>query len=182
MQLTILEILAACKGRLVNPDTNQATVITSISTDTRKLTPNSLFVPISGDNYDGHAFIPEALTQGSVCALTERPYSGAGPIIYVNSTRRALLDLAAYYRRKHDIKVVAITGSAGKTTTKDMIYHVLARRFRTKKTLGNFNNDIGLPLSIFQLAPEDEVLVLEMGMNHGGEIHELSLPEHRTLL
>ena len=175
MQLTILEILAACKGQLLNPGTNQATTITSICTDTRKLTPSSLFVPISGDTYDGHAFIPEALSGGAVCALTEKPTAAPGAIIYVKSTRRALLDLAAYYRRKHNIKVVAITGSAGKTTTKDMIYHVLARKFTTKKTLGNFNNDIGLPLSIFQLTPEDEVLVLEMGMNHGGEIHELSL-------
>jgi len=175
MQLTILEILAACKGRLINGDMNREAIITSVSTDSRQIQPGALFVPLLGERVDGHDFISHVLDNGAACVLTEKTNMGPGPIIHVHSTRRALMDLAAYYRRKHDIKVVAITGSAGKTTTKDMISYVLARKFKTQKTLGNFNNDIGLPLSIFQLTPEDEVLVLEMGMNHGGEIHELSL-------
>ena len=175
MQLSILEILAACKGRLMNGEINQEAIVTSICTDSREIRPGALFVPLLGEQVDGHNYIPGALENGAVCALTEKSDIGPGPIIYVHSTRRALMDLAAYYRRKHNIKVVAITGSAGKTTTKDMISYVLARKYKTQKTLGNFNNDIGLPLSIFQLTPEDEVLVLEMGMNHGGEIHELSL-------
>jgi len=175
MQLTIREITAAVSGRLVGgaPDTT----ITSICTDTRIIEPGALFVPIAGERYNGHDYLEEALSKGAVCALTEKEtyLSTPCPLIYVKSTRRAIMDLAAYYRRKHNIQVVAITGSAGKTTTKEMIAHVLARKFKTKKTMGNFNNDIGLPLSIFQLTPEDEVLVLEMGMNHGGEIHDLSL-------
>jgi len=179
MQLSILEVLAACKGRLINGDASQIPDVTSICTDTRKLVPGALFVPLKGAN-DGHEYIGEALTNGAVCSLTERQTNGSAvngraPQIYVKSTRKALLDLAAYYRNKHDIKVVAITGSAGKTTTKDMIACVLARKYKTQKTQGNFNNDIGVPHSIFQLTPADEVLVLEMGMNHGGEIHELSL-------
>jgi len=175
--LSIKEILSACNGELINGDTGEAyleTVVTSICTDTRKIESGALFVPIKGDQFDGHDYVGEALTKGALCALTQDKSMGHGPLIFVESTRRALMDIAAYYRRKHDIKVVAITGSAGKTTTKDMIACVLARKYKTKRTLGNFNNDIGLPLSIFQLTPEDEVLVLEMGMNHGGEITELS--------
>ena len=171
MQLTIHEILSATGGRPIN--TTPHTTITSICTDTREIQPGAMFVAIKGEKYDGHDFIAQALEKGAVCALSER--EGTGPIIQVKSTRRALMDLAAYYRRRHSIQVVAITGSAGKTTTKEMIANVLAQKYKTKKTMGNFNNDIGLPLSIFQLTPEDEVLVLEMGMNHGGEIHELSL-------
>jgi len=135
----------------------------------------TLFVPIVGERFDGHDYIQMAAQNEAVCALSEKEIDVGIPLILVKSTRRALMDLAGYYRRLFDIKVVAITGSAGKTTTKDMIYHVLSRKYKTKKTIGNFNNDIGLPLSIFQLEPSDEALVLEMGMNHAGEIHELSL-------
>jgi len=175
MQLSILEILAACKGQPIGWEINPETTISSICTDSRQVQPGSLFVPLLGENVDGHDYIARALEEGAVCALTERYNVTASPAIYVRSTRRALMDIAAYFRRKHNIKVVAITGSAGKTTTKDMIACVLASKFVTQKTQGNFNNDIGLPLSIFQLLPETQVLVLEMGMNHGGEIHELSL-------
>jgi len=175
MQLTILEILAACRGQVIGGDINRDTQITSICTDSRDIQPGGLFIPLLGEKVDGHDYIGRALEEGGVCALTEKPGISQNPLIYVRSTRRALMDIAAYYRRKHNIKVVAITGSAGKTTTKDMIASVLSAKFKTQKTMKNFNNDIGLPLSIFQLTPEDEVLVLEMGMNHGGEIHELSL-------
>jgi UDP-N-acetylmuramoyl-tripeptide--D-alanyl-D-alanine ligase len=96
-------------------------------------------------------------------------------VVYVADTRRALMDLAGYFRRLHNVRVAAVTGSAGKTTAKDMMASIFARVYRTKKTIGNFNNDIGMPLSIFRLAPEDEMLVLEMGMNHAGEIRKLSL-------
>ncbi|MCL2377867.1 MAG: UDP-N-acetylmuramoyl-tripeptide--D-alanyl-D-alanine ligase [Defluviitaleaceae bacterium] len=175
MQLTIQEIAAAINGRIISD--RSGSTVTSVCTDTREIQPGALFVPLLGANSDGHNYLEEAFKLGAACALTEREnsLSSPGPLIFVKSARRALMDLAAYYRRKHNIKVVAITGSAGKTTTKEMIANVLARKYKTQKTMGNFNNDIGLPLSIFQLTPEDEVLVLEMGMNHGGEIHELSL-------
>jgi len=173
MKLTIRDIAQTCNGQVINPV--EAT-ITNVSTDTRKIGPGALFVPIIGETFDGHDYIAVAAENGAVCALTEKADITADiPLILVKSTRRALMELAGYYRRIHDVKVVAITGSAGKTTTKDMIFHVLARKYKTKKTLGNFNNDVGMPLSIFQLEPGDEVLVLEMGMNHAMEIHELSL-------
>jgi len=174
MQLLLSEIIFACNGQPIGENFNQDEIVTSICTDSRELQPGGLFIPLIGENYDGHDYIERVLEEGAICTLTEKPTNIQGPIIYVDSTRRALMDIAAYYRRKHNIKVVALTGSAGKTTTKEMIACVMSAKYRTKKTLGNFNNDIGLPLSIFQLTPEDEVLVLEMGMNHGGEIHELS--------
>ena len=173
MKLTMQEIAKACNGRLLHDiDTP---LITSVCTDSRKAQPGALFVPLAGDTFDGHDYIATAAMGGAVCALTEREIPSDIPLILVESTRRALMELAGYYRRQHDVTVVAITGSAGKTTTKDMIANVLARKYKTKKTMGNFNNDIGLPLSIFQLETTDEVLVLEMGMNHAMEIHELSL-------
>ncbi|MCL2204374.1 MAG: UDP-N-acetylmuramoyl-tripeptide--D-alanyl-D-alanine ligase [Defluviitaleaceae bacterium] len=181
MRLSMEAIITACKGTLLcgNPDD---AIITAIGIDTRTLTPaqgkeGPLFVPIRGERFDGHDYIQQAAASGAVCALTEKnisPPSPAIPLIQVPSTRQALLDLAAYYRRIHDIKVVAVTGSAGKTTTKEMMASILSQRYKTKKTLGNFNNDIGLPLSIFQLEADDKVLVLEMGMNHANEITTLS--------
>jgi len=173
MRLSLKDIATACNGKIIGQ--KEDTYIDWVSIDSRAINPSTLFVPIAGERFDGHDYIKNAAQNGAVCALSEKEIDVNIPLIIVKSTRRALMDLAGYYRRLYDIKVVAITGSAGKTTTKDMIYHVLSRKFKTKKTIGNFNNDIGLPLSIFQLEPEDEVLVLEMGMNHAGEIHELSL-------
>jgi UDP-N-acetylmuramoyl-tripeptide--D-alanyl-D-alanine ligase len=195
MRLGIRAVLEACGGRLLNgvPDWAEI-VITSVCTDSRKLGTNSpaarsgtappyrtgaLFVPLIGDNFDGHDYIVRAMEAGAAAALTEKPdFSGPNqitfPLIFVPSTRKALMDLAAYYRRRHNVKVVAVTGSAGKTTAKEMIASILSQRYKTKKTMGNFNNDIGLPLSVFQLEPEDEALVLEMGMNHANEITALS--------
>ncbi|MCL2371872.1 MAG: UDP-N-acetylmuramoyl-tripeptide--D-alanyl-D-alanine ligase [Defluviitaleaceae bacterium] len=176
MNLSIQEIASASGGRILGEARDAA--ITSVSTHTQKIQAGALFVPTVGENVDGHDYIQTAAKNGAVCAFTEKEnlaQTSDIPLIYVASTRRALMDLAGYYRRKHNIKVVAVTGSAGKTTTKDMVANILEQRFKTKKTIGNFNNDIGLPLSIFQLEPGDEALVLEMGMNHAGEIHELSL-------
>lgn len=176
MELKISDIIAATGGRALNE--NSAANVTSVSTDTRTITPGALFVPIVGPRFDGHEYIAEAAEKGAICALTERqnaPTDMDIPLIYVGSTRRALLDLAHFGRMKHGVKVVAIAGSAGKTTTKDMIAEVLSQRFKTRRTIKNFNNDIGLPLSVFPLEPDDEMLVLEMGMNHAGEVRELTL-------
>ncbi|MCL1878534.1 MAG: UDP-N-acetylmuramoyl-tripeptide--D-alanyl-D-alanine ligase [Defluviitaleaceae bacterium] len=176
MHLKISEIVAATGGRLLSEDLGG--VVTGVSTDTRSIGAGALFVPIVGPRFDGHEYIGDAAEKGAICALTERqnaPTDMDIPLVYVGSTRRALLDLAHFYRMKHDVRVVAVVGSAGKTTTKDMIADILSQRFRTKRTIRNFNNDIGLPLSVFQLEADDEVLVLEMGMNRAGEVRELSL-------
>jgi len=177
MKIEIQDIVSAVGGRLLGV-VESPVWITSISIDTRTIVQGALFVPLAGVQVDGHDFIKQAAENGAICALTERqnaPTDTGIPLIYVSSTRRALMALADFYRRSHNVKVVAVTGSAGKTTTKDMIAEICAQKYKTKRTIGNFNNDIGMPLSIFRLEPDDEVLVLEMGMNHAGEIHELSL-------
>ena len=150
-------------------------VVKSVSTDSRADVSDCLFIPISGDSFDGHDYIEGAISKGAVCALTERePQNEELPLIKVDSTRQALMDLAVYERNNFTGAVVAITGSAGKTTTKDMIASVLSNKYKTLKTQGNFNNDIGLPLTLLRREEDHEVMVLEMGMNHFGEIRVLS--------
>ncbi|MCL2050002.1 MAG: UDP-N-acetylmuramoyl-tripeptide--D-alanyl-D-alanine ligase [Defluviitaleaceae bacterium] len=188
MNLTIREIISACNGGFIACDfaeragqaaqRHEGKIVTSISIDTRTITPGALFVPLKGENSDGHEFLKQAEKNGAICVLSEQQNAPSDmdiPIIYVRCTRRALMDIAAMYRRRCGVKVVAITGSAGKTTTKDMTAQIAAQKYKTKSTIKNYNNDIGVPLSIFQLEQGDEVLVLEMGMNHANELHELSL-------
>ena len=172
MEITLGQAAEACGGVLAGAD--PGTVARAVTTDSRNVPEGGLFVPLRGARADGHDFIPQALANGAVCALTERAPAGPGPYIRVKSCVQALLDLAAYYRSLLRPRVVAVTGSVGKTTTKDMIASVVSQRYHTLKTMGNFNNEIGLPLTIFQLEPTHEAAVLEMGMNHKGEIHNLS--------
>jgi UDP-N-acetylmuramoyl-tripeptide--D-alanyl-D-alanine ligase len=159
-------------------------IFTGVSTDSRDITEGCIFFAVRGPRFDGHGYIAEAFAKGAVCAVADHeglaalgdgfaPPEGKA-LIAVEDTRGALCALAAHYRKGFSPVCVAVTGSAGKTTTKEMIASILSTRYKTKKTLGNFNNDIGLPLSIFQLEPNDEALVLEMGMNHANEITALS--------
>ena len=176
MPLKLEDILQAVNGKIAdNIDLSSLPPITGIATDTRELKQGQLFVPIKGERFDGHDFLPQAFEKGAICCLSEAGYSSAEKcVIYVENTRKALGDLAKYYLSLFSIPVVAITGSVGKTTTKDMIASVLEQKYQVLKTQGNFNNDIGLPKTIFQLENHHQVLVLEMGMNHFGEIQYLS--------
>lgn len=150
-------------------------VVTGITTDSRQVAPGDLFLALPGDKFDGHSFIGQAIGRGAAAILCERnPGVRDVPCIMVASTRRALLDLARYYRQLFEIPVVAITGSVGKTTTKEMAALVLAAGYKTLKTQGNLNNEIGLPLTLFRLNPSIRAAVVEMGMNHFGEISRLS--------
>jgi UDP-N-acetylmuramoyl-tripeptide--D-alanyl-D-alanine ligase len=149
--------------------------ISSICTDTRKILPDSLFIALRGDNFDGNNYVQAALDLDAAAAICERDIPNVTkPIIVVKDTRQALLDLAAYYRKKFDIPVVGVTGSVGKTTTKEMIYAVLSTKFKTLKNEGNLNNEIGLPKSVFELDKSYQAAVLEMGMSGFGEISRLS--------
>ena len=173
-RLDIRDILEATGGQLVcgEPDF----VISEITTDSRKAGVNMLFVPIVGENHDAHDYIGSAFENGADAVITHRdipPHEGKN-IIRVMDTRTALGDIARYYKRKYDLPTVAVTGSVGKTTTKDMISSVLTMKYNTVKTQGNFNNDIGLPLTVFRLEHKHEAVVLEMGMSHFGEIHYLA--------
>jgi UDP-N-acetylmuramoyl-tripeptide--D-alanyl-D-alanine ligase len=173
MRLGIDKIAKACKGRVVNETDNW---VSGISTDSRTLKPGDAFFALSGPNFDGHLYINEAFNKGAVCAIVSNEAISGYPLIIAEDTSRALLDLAACYRRLYaHVKVVAVTGSAGKTTTKDMIASVLSQKYKIKKTEGNYNNHIGVPLTLFQLEEGDEAIVVEMGMNHAGEIHKLSM-------
>jgi UDP-N-acetylmuramoyl-tripeptide--D-alanyl-D-alanine ligase len=158
-------------GRLIQGDA--ALMVKGVSTDTRKDMTGSLFVPIVGEVYDAHQFHVAALSQGAVAALWQKDHPRPDTtlaLIEVDDTLLALQRLAAKYREQLDIRVVGVTGSNGKTSTKDMITTVLAERFRVQKTLGNLNNHIGLPLMLLALEEETEVAVLEMGMSNFGEI------------
>ena len=175
--LTFQEIISAVNGTCLNSEPIGNINITSISIDSRDIKPGTLYIPIKGDKFDGHVFIADAFHKGCAVALTEQKLvpEAHEVLIYVKDTKQALMDLATYYRKQFNIPVVAVTGSVGKTTTKDLIASVLSAKYSVHKTQGNFNNEIGLPLTIFGLTKEHQVLVVEMGMNHFGEIHNLSM-------
>lgn len=155
-----------------------AVVIERVSTDSRTLKPGELFVALRGENFDGHNFIESAANSGAAGAIIQFDWKGAVPndfaLIRAQDTLLAYQELAANYRRSLSLKVVAITGSNGKTSTKDFAAAVLGRRFRVTKTEGNFNNHIGLPRTILEASSRDEVAVWEIGMNHPGEVAALA--------
>jgi UDP-N-acetylmuramoyl-tripeptide--D-alanyl-D-alanine ligase len=148
--------------------------IESICIDTRKLEPNCLYIAIKGENFDGHDFIEQALQSGANAALSEKPIAGEPRVIVVENTKQALLDLARYYKSLFRVFTVGVTGSVGKTSTKEMIYTILNAKGKTLKTQGNFNNEIGMPMTLFTLEKSYENAVLEMGMSNFGEISALT--------
>ena len=176
-KMTLAEIIDAVDGSFGYPSD---VFVDNISTDTRTIKEGSVFVAIKGEKSDGHDYAVKAMGLGAVAVISERAVDGAKCII-VDSTRKALLDLAAYYRSKFQIPVVGITGSVGKTTTKEMIALVVAEQFNTLKTEGNHNNEIGVPWTLFGLNNEHKAAVIEMGMNHEGEISRLSLCSQPTI-
>lgn len=149
------------------------TDITEISTDTRNLPEGCLFLALRGAKFDGHSFVHNAIEAGAVAAVTDQQM-GDNPCIVVGDTGQALLDIASLYREQFDIPVVGITGSVGKTTTKEMTACVLSQKFKTLKTEANLNNEIGCPKTILGLTKEHGAAVIEMGMNHFGEISRMS--------
>ncbi len=153
-------------------------VINKVSTDSRTIKPGELFVALRGENFEGHDFVEAGAKAGATGALVDLNWAGNVPnnfaLLRATDTLQAYQTLAANYRRSLALKVLAITGSNGKTSTKDFAASVLARRFRVTKTEGNFNNHVGLPRTILEATSEDEVAVWEIGMNHPGEIAALS--------
>jgi UDP-N-acetylmuramoyl-tripeptide--D-alanyl-D-alanine ligase len=144
-------------------------------TDSRQVGKDFLFIPIKGERVDGHDFIPAVFEQGALAVLSEHELDDpAGPYIWVDSTAEAMKKIAAFYRTQLSCKVVGITGSVGKTSTKEMIASVLSEKYDVLKTAGNFNNEIGLPLTIFKIRAHHEVAVLEMGISDFGEMHRLA--------
>ena len=173
--MTVTEIASAVKGVWWNPS-EQVPVVSAVSTDSRRIVPGSLFLPWVGEKFDGHLFIDAALDAGAAgCLCAKLPQNIREDKFYIKvaDTRLALRDLASAYRDRFEIPFVQITGSVGKTTTKEMIAAVLGAKLNVLKTPENFNNDIGTPLTLLGLAPEHEAAVIETGMNHFGEIEYL---------
>lgn len=174
-KFTAGEIAAAVSGELLQGELE--TAFTRVSTDTRQIKPGDLFVALIGERFDAHEFIGQAIAGGAAGLIVSRrsaPGSWQGPVILVKDTLTALQELARHNRRSFAGLVTAVTGSNGKTTTKDMIFSVLEQKCPTLKTEGNFNNEIGLPLSILQLDDSFGAAVLEMGMRGMGEIDFLA--------
>ena len=145
-----------------------------ICTDTRKITNGCLFIAIKGDNFDGHDFAAKAVESGAQAVIVEKDCGLDERQIVVESTRQALLDLAGYYRSHFNIPVIGVTGSVGKTTTKEMIHAVMSSKYKTLKNEGNLNNEIGVPLTLFRLDKTHEAAVIEMGMSNFEEIARIT--------
>jgi UDP-N-acetylmuramoyl-tripeptide--D-alanyl-D-alanine ligase len=174
--LPLSQIAQLAGGSISSGD--QTVAVNKVSTDSRTLKSRELFVALRGENFDGHNFVGTAAQIGAAGAIVESTWSGEIPenfaLIRANDTLQAYQDLAANYRKSLRLKVVAITGSNGKTSTKDFTAAVLAHRFRVTKTEGNFNNHVGLPRTILAATSADEIGVWEIGMNHPGEIATLA--------
>ena len=173
--MTLAEIAKACRGTYHGDGLLAAQEVSSVTIDSRKVQKGSLFIAIKGARVDGHDLIPQTVEAGALCALSEKNLGEtAFPYIRVDSCRQALKDLAEHYRRSLDVKVVGISGSVGKTSTKEMIASVLSQKYCVLKTEGNFNNEVGLPLTVFNLREEHQVAVLEMGISDFGEMTRLA--------
>src|SRR6187397_2123135 len=174
--LTVSEIAQFAGATLSSGD--GTVVINKISTDSRTIKPGELFVALHGENFEGHHFVEASAKAGATGALVDLNWAGSVPnncvLRRATDTLQAYQTLAANYRRSLAVKVLAITGSNGKTSTKDFAASVLARKFRVTKTEGNFNNHVGLPRTILEATSGDEVAVWEIGMNHPGEVAALA--------
>lgn len=172
--LYLKQVAQAVNGKLNSAD--DQLLISGISTDSRKAAKGELFIALKGERFNGHDYLKVAFAQGCTAAVVSEEVEGHGewPLIKVDDTLRALQSLAAYYLSLFNIHKIAVTGSTGKTTTKELIYSVLSTQYKTVRNLGNLNNHIGLPLSIFSLEEEHEAAVFEMGMSGLGEIDLLA--------
>ena len=170
MDLSVSEIVDVIKGEPLGVDLDVE--VKGISTDTRTMLPGEVFFALKGEHYDGHEFVREAIAKGAVFCVVERKITGEKEVV-VEDTLKSLGDLAHYYREKKDPRVFGITGTVGKTTTKEFTYNIMKKSFKTLKTEKNYNNLIGLPLTILSVDDEDH-LVVEMGSNKKGEIRRLS--------
>ena len=173
--MTLKEIAVACGGIYYGDDESYYKEVSSVVIDSRKVEKDCLFIAIRGTRVDGHMFIPQTIRDGALCALSEKRIENASyPYILVTSCEQALKDIAEHYRKSLNLKVVGVTGSVGKTSTKEMIASVLGEKYNVLKTAGNFNNEIGLPLTIFNIREEHEVAVLELGISNFGEMERLA--------
>ena len=173
--LTLNNLARVCRGRYCGGWEQGEQEVKSIVTDSRQTEPGALFVAIPGERVDGHVFIEDVIAKGALAVMSERDLGQRPfPYIQVESSLQAVKDMAQFYLEQLQIPVVGITGSVGKTSTKEVIASVLSQKFCVLKTKGNFNNELGLPLTVFGLRQEHEMAVLEMGINQFGEMTRLA--------
>lgn len=176
MELTFEELLKYCNGKIVVD--KEEKMFNTLSTDTRNIKKGNVFLALKGENFNGNKYVKEAFEKGATIAIVDEILFDEndvdGVVIKVNEGKKALLDIAKGYREKLGLKVVGITGSTGKTSTKDLVSAFLSGKYKVFKTKGNFNNEIGLPLMVLQLDSSIDVAVLEMGMSDFNEIHNLA--------
>lgn len=173
--MTLQNIAAACGGNYFGPTEALQKQVAGISIDSRKTEKDWLFVATKGERVDGHSFISQVMENGAAAVISEKELADANfPYIVVEDSFIALKKIAAFYREQLDIKVVGITGSVGKTSTKEMIASVLSAKYKVQKTQKNFNNEVGLPLTVFSISDEHEIAVLEMGISDFGEMSRLT--------
>lgn len=173
--MTLENITAACGGVYVGDESYKNKKISGVEKDSRLIEEGFLYLPFVGARVDGHDFIPQVFKQGALCTLSERDLENpSGPYIKVNSVAQALKDIAEFYRKQLDCKIIGITGSVGKTSTKEIISSVLEEKFQVLKTEGNYNNEIGMPLTILKIRDYHQIAVIEMGISDFEEMHRLS--------
>lgn len=173
-QLTLEKMAEVCGGKYVGPEEMKNEVITGAERDSRAIKEGYLFVAIPGERVDGHKFINQTFEKGALCALAQKEVENpAGPYILVENTIEALQKIAEYYRETLTIPVVGIIGSVGKTSTKEMVTSVLAQKYDVLKTIGNLNNEIGVPLTVLSIHKNHQAAVLEMGISDFNEMHVL---------
>ncbi len=180
-KLSLENIISACRGDYYGDTGLLRREISAVTTDSRKIEPGCLFAAIKGERVDGHDFIPAVMEAGAICAIGEVVPEGLRPFIKVRNTVSALQDIAEFYRMQFDIPIIGVTGSVGKTTAKEMLASVLAQKYCVHKTAGNFNNELGVPLTVFGLREEHTAAVIEMGISHFGEMSLLTRivkPDH----
>lgn len=179
IRITLTELLKVTSGKLLKENIMPQQEIQGVSIDSRTIQKGNLFVAIKGENHDGHKFIPQAIKKGASLVVAEKKCiddlkNRNTPIVVAEDNKKVLYDLALWYRKKFDLPTIAITGSNGKTTTKEMASAVLSKRFKVLKSPKSYNNLIGIPLTLFEMSPETDILVLELGMSSPGEIAKLT--------
>ena len=173
--MTLFNIAKACNGKLYNEGSITMTEVSGVVIDSRLVGKDFLFIATMGEKVDGHDYINAAISKGAMAVVCEKtPANKAIPYILVKDSLQALKSIATWYRMQLNITVVGITGSVGKTSTKEFVSSVLSQRYSVLKTEGNFNNEIGLPITILKIRDEHEIAVLEMGISDFGEMHRLS--------
>lgn len=172
---TLEEVVASCGGQYFGDEALKKVCITSVERDSRQIKPGSLFLAIPGTKVDGHDFIAQCYADGAICAICEKaPENAEKPYILVPSTLQAVKKIAKAYREKFDIPVIGVSGSVGKTSTKEMLYAVISQKYKTHKTQGNLNNELGVPLTLLSMPADTEAAVIEMGISGFGEMTRLS--------